>query len=276
MNIYEYLQEDSCMNNIKAKDKEGVLRLFADRAAADGRFTGISSETIYQKLAEREEQGSTGFGNGIAIPHARVEGAKDFYLGIATSGRGIYFDAVDKKRVHLFICILGPEEQVSEHLQVLAAVSRALAHTGLARELTSAKSDRAIYESFVRHTSPEKEEAEKAEQEEQQLLTVVVYFEDYLHQILEYFIESGIEGATIVDAVGMGQYISNIPLFAEFIGFLRENRNAGKVIMAMVPKSRSQEIIQGIEGITGSFEHREGAMVMLQDVALVRGSMKMF
>ena len=107
------------------------------------------------------------------------------------------------------------------------------------------------------------------------LLTVVLYLEEFLNEILEFFIEAGVDGATVIESFGMGQYISNIPLFADFIGFMQQNKNQSRTIMALVPEGRVEEIVEGIEEITGDLEKKQGAMVYVLDVPFYKGTMKM-
>ncbi|MFC2140663.1 PTS sugar transporter subunit IIA [Candidatus Auribacterota bacterium] len=274
MDLYNIVDKESCTLELKGNDRETVLKELAEIASRNSHLEGIDSHLIYQKLLEREKQGSTGFGNGIAIPHARIKGMKDFLVFISTSKKGIAYEAIDKKKVQVFFLILGPEEKVNEHIKVLAALSRIIAHSKVIKEILLAKSKAAIYESFMRYASDQKAEI-KEKQEKMKLLMVTLYVDEYLYNILEFFIESGIEGSTIVDSVGMGLYISNIPLFADFIGFLSENRNYSKTLFTLVPESKLDDIVKGIEEITGDLDKKEGAMIMALDVSFFKGSMKM-
>ena len=92
---------------------------------------------------------------------------------------------------------------------------------------------------------------------------------------MDVVIEEGIDGATILESSGMGHYISNIPLFASFIGFMNEDRNRSNTILATVPESRVERMVKGIEEITGDLDKTQGAMIMVMDVAFSKGSMKM-
>ena len=83
------------------------------------------------------------------------------------------------------------------------------------------------------------------------------------------------EGATILDSAGMGRYISNVPLFADFIGFMRENKHQSKTILTLVPQEHTQELIQRIEEVSGDLDKKQGAMIMVLDVSYLKGSMKM-
>lgn len=273
MDLFSILNKDACIINITDRKGEPVLRKISEIAAQTKQCRGIPVDTIYQKLKEREDQGSTGFGNGIAIPHTRIPGMDDFLLFITTTPHGIDFSAIDKKKVTVFLTLLGPEEKVNEHLQILASISHVLSSSTLKKEILSSKTSEAVYEAFLRHARI----AEKKKQPTQKMkaLFVILYLEDFLYEILEFFIEKGLEGATIIESSGMGQYISNIPLFASFIGFMNEDKNRSQTIVVLVPDEQVNDIIAGIEEITGNLDKKQGAMVFTVDISFYKGSMKM-
>jgi mannitol/fructose-specific phosphotransferase system IIA component (Ntr-type) len=274
MDIIEILDRESCSVDLSARSKDEVLHALAELAAQSPRASGTDAKTVYRLLAERESQGSTAFGNEIAIPHARVEGMTEFLLYIVVSPRGVDFDALDRKRVKLIFVILGPAKAVNEHLQILASVSRALGHTNVKNELIRSDTVTALYEAFVRNAAPGPED-EKEEQRKMQLLFLNLYDEDLLYNVLEIFLEEGIEGATIMDSAGMGQYISNVPLFADFIGFMRQNKNQSKTLMTLVPEEEVANLVDRIESVTGDLDKKQGAMIIVLDIAFMKGTMKM-
>ena len=126
---------------------------------------------------------------------------------------------------------------------------------------------------FADHTKISEEGPAKSRK--MKLMYVVLYIDEFLYDILEFFLQEGIEGATVIESFGMGQYISNIPMFAEFIGFMKENKNQSKTIMALVPEEKESSIIEGIEEITGNLDKKDGALVMTMDISFFKGSMKM-
>ena len=273
MELFTILDKQSCSLDMRAGSKDEALRSLAELAAQSERTSGVDADAIYSVLSERESQGSTGFGNEIAIPHARVPGMTDFLLYIAVVPKGVDFDAMDRKRVKVFFVILGPPEGVTDHLKILAAVSRAIGHTNVKNELLRSASVTALYEAFLRNV--DSAPGEKGEQRKMQLMLLNLYEDDLLYSILEIFIEEGIEGATIIESAGMGQYISNVPLFANFIGFMRENKNQSKTIMAMVPEEHTRDLIARIEDTTGDLDTKQGAMLIVLDVPYFKGSMQM-
>lgn len=272
MELYEILDKHCCSVSLTSRTKDEVLRELAALSVRNEALSSFGVETVYKALKQRESEGTTGFGDGVALPHMRLKGLKRFLVLIATSKIGVDFDALDKKKVSLFFVIIGPAEKVNEHVQILASISRALGTTRIKKELLQAKTEGVLYETFLR--SVEKSIDTTTAKRKMKLMYVVLYLEEFLYHILEYFIQEGIDGATIIESSGMGAYISNIPLFATFIGFFNERKNQSKTIMALVPEEREREIIEGIEKITGDLDKKEGAMIITTDVSIYRGSMK--
>lgn len=273
MDLLKITDIKSCSCGLKAKKKDDVLKKLAKLAVKSDKLKGFSDSDIYEKLVEREKQGSTGFGNEIAIPHARIKGMEEFLLFIVTDTKGVEFDTLDKKKVKIIFVILGPEESVNEHLQILASISRAMSQEKVKKELLGVSSESALVEVFLKNTV-EKEE-KSIEKQKMKLMLLVLYLDEFLYHILEYFIQEGIEGATIIDSSGMGEYISSIPLFATFIGFMNEKKNHSKTIMVMIPENKEADIVAGIEAITGDLDKKEGAMILTADISMYKGTMKM-
>ncbi len=273
MELFSILEKECCSVGLKAKGKDEVLRKLSALAKKSEKLEGFSEDLVYRALLERESQGSTGFGNGTALPHIRLKGLKEFLVLIAVSSQGVDFDAMDKKKVHLLFMIIAPEEKVNEHVQILAAVSRALSTGTLKKELLASQSRGVLYETFLRHVQKTVDSDTAARK--MKLMFVILYFDEFLYHILEYFIQEGIDGATILESSGMGEYISSIPLFATFIGFMNARRNHSKTIMALIPEDREEEIIYGIEQITGDLDKKDGAMIISLDASFYKGSMRM-
>lgn len=271
--IIDILDKKCCLINMKAKKKEEALKILAKQASKSEKTGDLTSDKLFELLNIREKQGSTGFGNGIAIPHARIKGMKEFFLFIAISPKGIEFDAMDKKKVHIFFVILGPADQVNEHLKILAGISQIVSDANVRTELIRAATVTSLYESFIRHTSVSTQP--KGKKKKMKLVYIILYLEEFMYHILEMFIQEGIEGANILESSGMGEYISNVPLFADFIGFMQTNKNKSKTIMALVPEDDVEALIEGVEKITGDLDKKQGATIIVSDVTLYRGSMKM-
>ena len=274
MELIEIVDRKCCAVNFKASNKEDVLKKIAKIALRSPLMDGIDDETLFRLLKEREDQGSTGFGDGIAMPHAKIEGLEKFLIFIITSTKGVEFDSLDKKKVKLIFVILGPAEAVQDHLKILATISRTLGSSpGVRNEMMKSLTNTSLYEAFIRHSRAHTGSSSKTKK--MKLLYVVLYIEDFLYDILEFFIEMGIEGTTIIESSGMGEYISNVPMFAEFIGFMKENKNRSKTLMTLVPEEKLDDLIEGIEDITGDLDKKQGAMIIATDISYFKGTMKM-
>lgn len=140
------LKEQNILLDIKAKSKEGVLRELAEAAHRD--YPLVDIDTIHQLLLEREHIGSTGVGNGVAIPHARIEHLESLVLCFGRTNSGIGFDAVDNQPVYFIVMILSPSGRPEEYLHTLGAVSRFLKNPEIRKQLRLADDRKKIVEIF--------------------------------------------------------------------------------------------------------------------------------
>jgi PTS system nitrogen regulatory IIA component len=105
----------------------------------------FNAEAMLNVLLEREKLGSTGIGDGIAIPHGKMSGLNDLMISFGRSKDGIDFNAMDGKPVHLFFLLMAPENSAGQHLKILAKLSRMLKDTNFRKKLMSAKSKDELY-----------------------------------------------------------------------------------------------------------------------------------
>jgi len=141
------LKHDAIILEMKATTKEGALRELAGLAAtACGRFT---EEILYNVLLERESVGSTGVGNGVAIPHGKIEGLDEILLCFGRSKAGINFDAVDNRPAYLFVLLLSPASKAGEYLSALAGVSKILKQNDVRQRLLDSTSREEIASLFA-------------------------------------------------------------------------------------------------------------------------------
>ena len=138
MRISEYIDEDLVEPDLKGDSKEGVIRELSSLVSK--KFPELNGEEIYNLLLERESLGSTGIGNGVAIPHGKLKNGERIYLAFGRSRRGVDFDAMDGKPVHLFFLLLAPESKPAVHLQALAKISRILKKSEVREKLMNASS----------------------------------------------------------------------------------------------------------------------------------------
>lgn len=135
MDIIDFLAPADAVTDVRAPDKARLLRDLARRAAA---ALDLPEHTIAEALLKREEVGSTGMGDGIALPHARIAGVKKPFGMLARLRQAIEFDAVDGKPVNLVFLLLVPATAQGEPLIALACAARALRNPEVLARLRAA------------------------------------------------------------------------------------------------------------------------------------------
>ncbi len=143
MKISQFLHRDSIIADLKAKDKKGVID---ELALTISKATKTSAKTIAEILLEREQLGSTGIGGGIAIPHGKLNLTESIIIGFGLSKKGIEYESLDSRPVHIFFVLLTSENSTGGHLKVLAQISKLLKTDSFKKGLLSAQSVDDIYE----------------------------------------------------------------------------------------------------------------------------------
>ena len=142
MNISELLKPTAVIASLKVKGKKHLLQEMAARAAQVAR---LPERKIFETLMERERLGTTGVGQGIAIPHGRLGDVSEIVGVFAQLETPIDYDAVDNQPVDLVFMLLAPEGAGADHLKALARVSRLLRNQNATEKLRAAKSAEALY-----------------------------------------------------------------------------------------------------------------------------------
>ena len=142
MEIADLLSPDAVVAHLKAANKKQVLQEMAHRAA---QLTRLPERRIFDTLLEREKLGSTGMGQGIAIPHGRVSGILKMTGLFAQIDHPVDFDAMDDQPVDLVFLLLAPEDAGADHLKALARVSRLLRNQGVCEKLRGAPQAATLY-----------------------------------------------------------------------------------------------------------------------------------
>lgn len=138
MNIRTLLNERLILPNLKGTTKQHILEEIVEHLAADQ--AGINAAELLKALLEREKLGSTGIGNGIAIPHGKLAGLSDIILVFARSTAGVPFEAIDGKPIHLIFLLVAPMHSTGGHLKALARLSRLLKNDEFRQTLLTAPS----------------------------------------------------------------------------------------------------------------------------------------
>jgi len=155
--IRDLLQENLIIEELEADDKQGVLREFARLIKSMNRVD--NEEELLRVLLERESLGSTGIGDGVAIPHGKLPMNNGMFVAFGRSTKGVDFQAMDSKPVHLFFLLVTPEDRSGDHLKALARISRILKNPALRECLLTAPTrqelQRLIYQEDSKYPQPQ-------------------------------------------------------------------------------------------------------------------------
>ncbi|KGK43095.1 PTS fructose transporter subunit IIA [Nitrincola sp. A-D6] len=147
MPISELLTESLTLCHIDAVSKKRVLEIASETLAAE--IDELEAEDVFSALLNRERLGSTGIGDGVAIPHCRLAGCTRALALLITLKEPIDFDAIDNRPVDLLCCLLVPEDAATEHLQTLAGLAELFSQSEIREALRSETEASALYSSFV-------------------------------------------------------------------------------------------------------------------------------
>jgi len=136
MKILDFLHKETIIVELKATNKKEVIE---ELTLPVSRFTKANHEELVRVLHERELLGSTGIGDGIGIPHGKLKGLASLILGVGLSQKGIDFDAMDNKPIHIFFLLLASDNSTGLHLKLLARISKILKDPSFKKNLLSSE-----------------------------------------------------------------------------------------------------------------------------------------
>jgi nitrogen PTS system EIIA component len=142
MQISDFLSPADVMLDVGASDKSRLLRELSAQAAAKA---GLKAEDVFEQIAKREELGSTGVGDGVALPHARFKGIKSPFGLLARLRQAIDFEAIDDQPIDIVFLLLLPESADGEQLNALACVARALRDAEVLHQVRGARNPDALF-----------------------------------------------------------------------------------------------------------------------------------
>ena len=143
MNLKFLLQPETTKKLLNCSSKKKILEQIAHLASEQ--LPDHTDADILESLMNREKLGSTGIGNGIAIPHGKIKNSSKAVAVLLVNECGINYDAIDRKPVDIFCALLVPEDQCDTHLATLASIAKIFDNKDVIRKIRRAQSDLDIY-----------------------------------------------------------------------------------------------------------------------------------
>ncbi len=139
MLLIDLVVEDAITTNLQATDRQGVIKELVEALAAAGKISSEHVDSIVKSIIKREKIGSTGIGNGIAIPHTSHKSVENVMVAFGRSAKGVNFNALDGEPVYLFFLELSSEDQQAEHLGAMRSIVKAARDEKYCKFLRQAK-----------------------------------------------------------------------------------------------------------------------------------------
>lgn len=146
MQLSEILTLNCTKSAVQCTSKKRALEMISEIVAEQ---TGQSSNVLFECMLSREKMGSTGIGNGIAIPHARMQSNDKAIAVLLQCESPIEFDAIDNRPVDLLFALLVPDAQCKEHLKTLSSMAERLNNKQVLKQLRKAQTDQELYDIMV-------------------------------------------------------------------------------------------------------------------------------
>ncbi len=147
MHIADILSADRILCSLDIASKKAAIEALSELIA--GASPNISQKEVFESLLNRERLGSTGLGQGVAIPHGRLKNGSPTIAAFIQLASGVDYDAPDKQPVDLMFALLVPENSTDEHLQILAALAERFSQTTLLQQIRSESASASIHSLLI-------------------------------------------------------------------------------------------------------------------------------
>ncbi|MBT8124600.1 MAG: PTS sugar transporter subunit IIA [Gammaproteobacteria bacterium] len=144
MQIKDYISEEGMVFSPSVTSKKAALEVLSDTLAHQD--INLSKNKVLDALLAREKLGSTGLGEGIAIPHCRMQELESIYVTMLKLEEGVEYEAADDKPVFFLFCLVVPEDANEDHLQLLASLAELLDNEQLRNSIQKSSNARELYQ----------------------------------------------------------------------------------------------------------------------------------
>jgi nitrogen PTS system EIIA component len=149
MRLSEILDVENIIPDLKARDKKGALEELAGTVVSTRQ--SLEKNSLVKVLLERERLGSTGIGDGVAIPHGKFHGIDEPIISFGRSIKGLDFESMDGQPVFLFFLLVAPENSTSVHLKALARIAKILKNSSFRKMLMELPSRKELYQTIIQN-----------------------------------------------------------------------------------------------------------------------------
>ena len=266
MNISKLMDEKFILPQLQCTDLDQLLSQIVELAVQSPLLEKIDKNTIKQALLDREQLGSTAFGNGIAIPHCALENVKGFIVGFIRIPDGLEMNSLDGKLVNLVFFIIGSKADRATHIHLLSKVSKVLNSKDGRKELLAQTTSKTLLETFLKYAS---DEVITKKNKKSALAHIFVQNEDWFTEILQILPEINTSVISIIKTDDTNHYLDALPLFS---GFLVEKNDFNRIIVCVIPSVFANDLIRRVNDIVGDLHLAKGIKIVMQEIFINLGN----
>ncbi|MFO7811113.1 MAG: PTS sugar transporter subunit IIA [Candidatus Delongbacteria bacterium] len=270
MDISEYIKPELIEIRSGHPTKDEVLTDISELAVKNIGKDKVSIRKVYRKLKDREDLGTTGFGNNIAIPHCALSEIDDFVIGFLLYPDGAEFESMDEKPVKFFAFILAPEKKRNLHIRFLSEISGVLKHPEAVDLLFSQPNSVSVRENFLKYALPFSED--RKHKEEYMQLRIFCQNEKKFYEILKLLNSIKERDVSVIEGSDPKDYTSTKAFFGKI--FSEKKTKFHKIIFAVLPSEYANDVVRKINNIIGTLPGRKGVMLILQKIEYINGYLK--
>ncbi|MCR9200864.1 MAG: PTS sugar transporter subunit IIA [Planctomycetaceae bacterium] len=160
MKLTDFVVKDAIVPQLQSASKEDVIREMVASLKNSGNIKAEEEEAVVDAILKREELGSTGIGNGVAVPHTKHPSAEELVATVAISRDGVDFASLDGEDVFILFLLVSPPDRPGDHLRGLENISRHLRSQDFCNFLKQSNSSQDIWDLLAEADSSDEEEAE--------------------------------------------------------------------------------------------------------------------
>lgn len=250
-----------CVAQRPASDTDAVLDEVAQSIAG---ALDLPKSVIYDALKKREQVGSTGLSDGVAVPHCSLPQADNFTIGLLTTSAPIDFGAVDGKPSDIFAFVAGPEARRTDHVRLLASLTAQFREETTRQRIRSATTAGELQSVLADGVLP----AQHQQADAYSIITIYVQLEDLYEPILEAVSGEQNSSVSVSEVRSAGSILHRVPLFATFWND-REEREIHR-IEVVLPRNQVNRTIRRVEELAAG---KRGVQVSAMDLSHGSGAL---
>lgn len=229
MKLENFFLKEADYLHTKASNKDEVLKDIAKIAIKSKALKDFDPDYLYEKLQEREAIGSTGFNEGIAIPHCSLDNIDEFVIGVLISPQAVDFQSIDGKPTSLFMFIIGPTNKRNQHINILSEIAKVLKVKSNVNTLLTQENTTAFFDKFCELGNWDVNHEITKEYSQ-----IVVHIQDHalFDDVIEIFTE--VQGCqiSVIEANNVSKYLYALPLFSQFTN--QDSKGFHRIVIAVL------------------------------------------